>query len=152
MEELALGDEKRKKSHHVRVRERRKRQIFIDVFPGQFPSAQSPSRRPNQGPLGQRARALGGDSGRKVEDHASLEGLSPHLPPEDSPMCSGETLTSACLRVHAPSLSLLPTEATPVRKRLQTPSQPDASTEHLIETLAGPSSALSELCEPSYHT
>ena len=40
MEELALGEEKRKKSLHVRVRERRKRQIFIDVFPGQFPSAQ----------------------------------------------------------------------------------------------------------------
>lgn len=111
-------------------------------FPGQSPSAQfglnwkCPWTVPLQTAkipvtAGTESTWLSEETGRKAEDHASLEGLSPHLPPEDSPPVLRWDETLAW--VHAPSLELLPTEATPVRRHLQVLSQPDASTDHLSQ-------------------
>lgn len=113
-------------------------------FPGQSPSAQfglnwkCPWTVPVQTAkipvtAGTESTRLSEETGRKAEDHASLEGLSPHLTPEDSPPVLRWDATPACLWVHAPSLALLPTEATPVRRRLWVLPQPNASTEPLSQ-------------------
>lgn len=107
----------------MRVRERRKRQIFIDIFflaNPQVPNLdwtenvpeQSPSRRPKyQWPLGQRARGSQRRLGGKLRTTPASRVSPLTCPQKTHPLCSGETR-------HLPESMLLPSSFSP-RKQHQ---------------------------------
>lgn len=151
----------------MRVRERRKRQIFIDVFPGQFPSAQFGLnlKCPWTVPLQTAKPVTAGTESTGSRRQLWEESWGPRQPrgplPSPAPGRLAHVLrwdADICLPPSPCSFPLAPPHgSTPVRRRLQMPSQPDASTEHLIKTLAGPSSSsirtvLALLPHLSHHT